>query len=547
MNNYYELRISINPEIEEIVSNICFSNFDCEGVVLAEETYKDLEMTSTTRGTLRVFLTDLNNNPIEVLKTERELLKERGFSDEELGSWEISLDEKENQDWSKKWKEKWTVTHVTDRIAVVPSWIDYVPRDGEITITLDPGCAFGTGTHQTTQLCMKAIEKHLKVGDTMADIGTGSGILAVCAMKFGAKSAYGCDNDETVIDVCKENAQINGLEVNPTLEGGSKSSISGWGENNNITNEFEKNTEETNFQAYPTLEGGSKSLISGWGKNNNTSNEFEKNQNETNFQAYPTLEGGSKSSISGWGENSKQDAIHKYPKSHINYAKEMRNNPTDAEAIMWKYLRNSNLCGIKFRRQQPIDKYIVDFMSASEKLIIELDGGGHNSGINQIYDSKRDEYLSKLGYTVIRIWNTEIYKNIDGVLDYILKVINDPTRKSKIFTLPQGEGSIETQSNQQSKNSNIIQEEDISNICFELNTADKITEKYDFVCANILHNVLAEIMGDLKNIMKDSGKLVLSGILDEKKQVVLDAIEKFGLKIIETNYQDQWISFVVEK
>ena len=266
MNNYYELRISINPEIEEIVSDICFSNFDCEGVVLAEEAYKDLEMTSTTRGTLRVFLTDLNNNPIEVLKTERELLKERGFSDEELGSWEISLDEKENQDWSKKWKEKWTVTHVTDKIAVVPSWIDYVPRDGEITITLDPGCAFGTGTHQTTQLCMKAIEKYLKAGDTMADIGTGSGILAVCAMKFGAKSAYGCDNDETVIDVCKENAQINGLEVNPTLEGGSKSPISWWGENNNLSNKFEKNQNETNFQAYPTLEGGSKSSISGWGK-----------------------------------------------------------------------------------------------------------------------------------------------------------------------------------------------------------------------------------------------------------------------------------------
>ena len=207
MNNYYELRISINPEIEDIVSDICFSNFDCQGVVMAEETYKDLEMISTTRGTLRVFLTDLNNNPIEVLKTERELLKERGFSDEELGSWEISIDEKENQDWSKKWKEKWTVTHVSNKIAVVPSWLNYVPKEGEITITLDPGCAFGTGTHQTTQLCLRAIEKYLKAGDKMADIGTGSGILAICAMKFGARSAYGCDNDETVIDVCKKNAE----------------------------------------------------------------------------------------------------------------------------------------------------------------------------------------------------------------------------------------------------------------------------------------------------------------------------------------------------
>lgn len=296
MNNYFELRISINPEIEEIVSDICFSNFECEGVVLAEEAYKDLEMTSTTRGTLRVFLTELNSNPIEILKTERELLKERGFSDEELGSWEISLDEKENQDWSKKWKEKWTVTHVTERIAVVPSWLTYEAKENEITITLDPGCAFGTGTHQTTQLCMKGMEKYLKPGDKMADIGTGSGILAICAMKFGASSAYGCDNDETVIDVCKENAEIN-------------------------------NTKCT----------------------------------------------------------------------------------------------------------------------------------------------------------------------------------------------------------------------------FELKTADELSEKFDFVCANILHNVLAEIMGDLKNIMKDGAKMVLSGILDEKKPVVLAAIEKQDLKIIDTIHQDQWVAFVVEK
>ena len=295
MDNYFELRISINPEIEDIVSDICFSHFSCEGVVLAEEAYKDLEMTSTTRGTLRVFLTEITNNPIEVLKTERELLKERGFSDEELGNWEITVDEKENQDWSRKWKEKWTVTHVTDRVSIVPSWLEYTPKENEITINIDPGCAFGTGTHQTTQLCMKALEKYLKQDDTMADIGTGSGILAIYAMKLGAKSAYGCDNDETVIDVCRKNADINNVKCE-----------------------------------------------------------------------------------------------------------------------------------------------------------------------------------------------------------------------------------------------------------FELTTADKLMEKYDFVCANILHNVLAEIMGDLKNIMNDGGLMSLSGILDEKKAVVLDAIEREGLKIIDTIYQDQWVSFVVK-
>ena len=84
-------------------------------------------------------------------------------------------------------------------------------------------------------------------------------------------------------------------------------------------------------------------------------------------------------------------------------------------------------------------------------------------------------------------------------------------------------------------------------VLFELNTADKINKKYDFVCANILHNVLAEIMGDLKNIMKEDGILSLSGILDEKKPVVLEAIEKNELKIIDTLTQDQWASFVCKK
>ena len=150
MNNYFELRISINPEMEEIVSDICFSNFACEGVVLAEEDWKDLEMTATTRGTLKVFLTEgltPHPNPLpkereyllleiqSILDKEREILKARGFTDEELGTWEIQLDEKENQDWSKKWKEKWTVTHVTDRIAVVPSWLEYESKENEITIT----------------------------------------------------------------------------------------------------------------------------------------------------------------------------------------------------------------------------------------------------------------------------------------------------------------------------------------------------------------------------------------------------------------------------
>lgn len=302
--NYFELRLKINPDMEDLISEIFFDNFDCEGVVLAEETYKDLEMVSTTEGTLKIFLKDDDSTTFEDMKYDvenvldlyREEFLSRGLTDEDLGSWDFELEEKKSEDWSQKWKEKWDVTHVTDKIAVVPDWIDYVPKKGEVIIKLEPGCAFGTGTHQTTQLCMKALEKYMKPNDKVADIGMGSGILSILAKKLGASYVYGCDTDDTVIEVAKENAKKNGV-----------------------------------------------------------------------------------------------DAI------------------------------------------------------------------------------------------------------------------------------------------------------------FELGTADKVNEKFDFVCANILHFVLAEIMGDLKNLMKKGAIMSLSGILDEKKQMVIDAYEKENLELIEEIHQDQWTSFVVKR
>ena len=86
-----------------------------------------------------------------------------------------------------------------------------------------------------------------------------------------------------------------------------------------------------------------------------------------------------------------------------------------------------------------------------------------------------------------------------------------------------------------------------TNCLFESGTADKLTQQYDFVCANILHNILADIMGDLKKIIKPAGKMVLSGILNDKKDIVLDAVQKHGLKVIELMSQEQWVAIIVEK
>ena len=217
-SHYFEIQLKINPNMEDIVSDLCFEFLPCEGVVLAEEAYKDLEMISTTEGTLKIFLTAIDEYGKVCLQVEsffkeqRNLLKSRGLSDEELGSWDYVISDKPNEDWSKKWKEKWDITRVSDRIVIVPDWLEYSEKQNEAVIRLEPGCAFGTGTHQTTQLCMKALEKYMPKDARVADIGMGSGILSVLAKKFGASYVYGCDNDDTVIDVAKENAIKNGVE-----------------------------------------------------------------------------------------------------------------------------------------------------------------------------------------------------------------------------------------------------------------------------------------------------------------------------------------------
>lgn len=99
------------------------------------------------------------------------------------------------------------------------------------------------------------------------------------------------------------------------------------------------------------------------------------------------------------------------------FARELRNNSTDAERHLWRYLRNSQLEGAKFRRQQPIEAYIVDFVSFDKRIVVELDGGQHAE--NPKYDGQRDACLRRNGFDVLRFWNNEVFENIEGVLEVI--------------------------------------------------------------------------------------------------------------------------------
>lgn len=127
----------------------------------------------------------------------------------DLGRLAIEVGNVNEEDWSTAWKKYYHPTKVGQRLVVVPCWEDYTLKDGEVRVTLDPGMAFGTGTHETTRLCMQLLEEVVKPNTSMLDIGTGSGILAITALLLGAKAAVGVDIDELSVKIAQENADLN--------------------------------------------------------------------------------------------------------------------------------------------------------------------------------------------------------------------------------------------------------------------------------------------------------------------------------------------------
>lgn len=107
----------------------------------------------------------------------------------------------------------------------------------------------------------------------------------------------------------------------------------------------------------------------------------------------------------------------------IPFAKKLRNNLTDAEKRLWYFLRAKQIGGLKFRRQAPVGPYIVDFVCFSKKLVIELDGGQHADAIHVTKDAARDAWLTAEGFTVLRFWDNEIFQNMDGVGEKIIKTL----------------------------------------------------------------------------------------------------------------------------
>ncbi len=145
-----------------------------------------------------------------ILKNIRQELEEMSeFMD--LGECSIEESETEDVDWVNNWKQYFHQFYVDD-ILIIPSWEDVKPEDEDkMVIHIDPGTAFGTGMHETTQLCIRQIRKHVTPDTEILDVGCGSGILGMLALKFGAKHSVGTDLDPCAIDATYENMEVNGI------------------------------------------------------------------------------------------------------------------------------------------------------------------------------------------------------------------------------------------------------------------------------------------------------------------------------------------------
>ena len=119
-----------------------------------------------------------------------------------------------DEDWQDEWKKYFHTVNITDNIVIKPSWDEYEPSDNEIVVEIDPGLAFGTGTHETTSLCVEFLEKYAQNKKKLLDIGCGSGILMLIGKKLGVEKVVGIDIDEKVNDVVLENFSKNGINEN---------------------------------------------------------------------------------------------------------------------------------------------------------------------------------------------------------------------------------------------------------------------------------------------------------------------------------------------
>lgn len=212
---WLEVSLTVDGELAEAVADV-IGRFTSQGVVMEQAVrYNDTEDEGTPYGPVKVFGYMVVDSTLE----QRRLKLEEAL-------WHLSqiqplppaeYREVEDQDWMAAWREHYRPIPIGEKLMILPAWIE-PPDEHRIPIKIDPSMAFGTGTHPTTQLCLTLMEKHLIPGQAVIDIGCGSGILSIAAVKLGASRVVAVDIDQAAIRSTRENAALN--EVAEQIDSG---------------------------------------------------------------------------------------------------------------------------------------------------------------------------------------------------------------------------------------------------------------------------------------------------------------------------------------
>lgn len=221
--NWTEVQIKTVSEYEDIISTVLY---DVGAAGLAIEDPNDiieLEQSEIDWDFVDSSLIDLGKDEVivkayfpknedldRIIESIKSKIRRNPYIDDK--SVQITITLLNDDDWAETWKEHYKPFKIGSHILIKPSWEDIDIEEGNIMIELDPGMAFGTGTHETTWMCIEAIEKYIKKGDTLYDIGCGSGILSIVGAKLGANKVVGVDLDPISVRTSKENVTINKME-----------------------------------------------------------------------------------------------------------------------------------------------------------------------------------------------------------------------------------------------------------------------------------------------------------------------------------------------
>lgn len=217
METWQEVMVQVHRDAQEAVSNLLIET-GSQGVAIADsadyigqedrfgELYPHVEQSDMIAITAYY---PSSTNLADVTVTINEQLAELASFGLQVGQVTVESQELAEEDWADNWKKYYEPARITHDLTIVPSWTDYEASAGEKVIKLDPGMAFGTGTHPTTKMSLFALEQVLRGGETVIDVGTGSGVLSIASSLLGAKTIYAYDLDDVAVRVAQENIDLN--------------------------------------------------------------------------------------------------------------------------------------------------------------------------------------------------------------------------------------------------------------------------------------------------------------------------------------------------